>query len=351
MHVYCSAQSRHIQAPLDIVRHPRLSGDAKSLLLWVLSLPPEERDTLTAVGVQMPFGQKAFSNARKQLIAEGYVLTRSWQDRRGKWSSAVIVSDVPILDPDEVQAAWVRALAEHRGRKRPEPPPEEPDETPLAEMPEQALEEPPPADEEPPDDSPGGAGWAVTNWSFLRRRPRPDAAPPGPDLPRADGPALREGRTREVFPSLPRAEQEFEDDEPTRILRRIVAKDLRLWLRPGDAVELAPLVGEWLARGVTERELQSALLDGLPVPIFHPPKLFRDRLLRKMPPPREPVRAPKVLHECTECCDPVPQPGLCRPCAGVPARVSPWAAERAETTRRGASMARAAFAPRAPLPV
>jgi Uma2 family endonuclease len=68
--------ARFLRASHEIIRHPRLTGTAKSLLLWALSLPPGTRDTLRAIGQRMPEGRIAFSKARRQLIDEGYLHVR-----------------------------------------------------------------------------------------------------------------------------------------------------------------------------------------------------------------------------------------------------------------------------------
>ncbi|WP_157531507.1 MULTISPECIES: hypothetical protein [unclassified Kitasatospora] len=88
-----------------------------------------------------------------------------------------------------------------------------------------------------------------------------------------------------------------------------------------EALELAPLVSRWLERGSTAVELARALLPGLPATMHSPAAVIRYRLERRMPS----VQAPDVpstarYAECGKCHDPVPRPGICRPCAGLGTR-------------------------------
>jgi hypothetical protein len=47
-------------------------------------------------------------------------------------------------------------------------------------------------------------------------------------------------------------------------------------------------------------------------------------------------------HECAKCADPVPQPGICRACAGLAAR-QPTVGTGSAVTARGAALVRAAL--------
>ncbi|WP_254897879.1 hypothetical protein [Kitasatospora sp. NA04385] len=106
--------------------------------------------------------------------------------------------------------------------------------------------------------------------------------------------------------------------EAVAALFRVIRPEPRLCLGAGEAGELAPLVARWLERGATPADLAAALLPGLPVPLHSPAAVLRDRLTRKMPPAARP--APARYAECARCHDPVPRPGICGPCAGLPDR-------------------------------
>ncbi|MEU9042261.1 MULTISPECIES: hypothetical protein [unclassified Kitasatospora] len=173
----------------------------------------------------------------------------------------------------------------------------------------------------PPSDPPPEAG-------------EPDSGPP--DTPPVKNP--------EEVPTLPAEELTPPPDpqvqEAVAALYRVIRREPRLRLGEREALALAPLVAEWLARGATEADLTEALVPGLPQPVHSPVGILRSRLERKLPPPGRPAAAPPPRTECRECRAPVPSPGICRPCAGlVPRRPVPDPA----TARTGAAIARTAL--------
>lgn len=74
-----------------------------------------------------------------------------------------------------------------------------------------------------------------------------------------------------------------------------------LSLSAAECAALAPLVGEWYARGATDEAVRTALTSGLPTPVHHPAALLRTRLTAKLPPEPEPVRPPRRMLECAIC--------------------------------------------------
>lgn len=127
------------------------------------------------------------------------------------------------------------------------------------------------------------------------------------------------------------------------LLYRVIGPEPRLRLGAPEAIGLAPLVEAWLERGYGQRDLADALLGGLPARVHNVQALLRDRLARKLPPPREPAIAakPRWSHECATCARPTDHPGICRTCAGRGAR--PDDTERARTTARGIARVRSAL--------
>jgi len=126
-------------------------------------------------------------------------------------------------------------------------------------------------------------------------------------------------------------------------LFRVIRPEPRLRLGQAEAEELAPLVAQWLERGSTPADLAQALLPGLPAPVHSPVAVLRSRLERKMPPVRAAVRPAAARYaECAKCHDPVPQPGICRPCAGLESRTLTIGGGEAATPG-GAARARAAL--------
>ncbi|MGW2376617.1 hypothetical protein [Kitasatospora sp. NPDC001683] len=123
-------------------------------------------------------------------------------------------------------------------------------------------------------------------------------------------------------------------------LFRAIRPEPRLRLGEAEARQLAPLVAQWLERGSSAAELAQALLPALPTPVHSPVALLRDRLRRKMPPVRAPQAPPA---ECAKCHDPVPRPGICRPCAGLGGTRTLAIGIGAAATPGGAARARAAL--------
>ncbi|MGW2377041.1 hypothetical protein [Kitasatospora sp. NPDC001683] len=133
-------------------------------------------------------------------------------------------------------------------------------------------------------------------------------------------------------------------DEQTRravaVLFHAIRPEPRLRIGEAEAQQLVPLVAQWLERGSTAAELAHALLPSLPSPLHSPVAILRDRLRRKMPPVQ--AAPPPSYAECTRCHDPVPLPGICRPCAGLGTRTVA-VGTGAAATPSGVARARAAL--------
>lgn len=285
MHVHSIAlPSRYLQVPHDILRHPRLNGTAKSLLMYALSLPPGSRETLQTIGAKMFEGRGALTTARKQLIDAGYVHVRHQQSDRGLWSTTVMVSNVALRTPEEIAKAWGDGAAEGDGAAG-------------------------------GDGAAEGDGVAVT--------PSDQHPTVGARESRAVG-GSPEGEKIGGNTPLPGAGT---TGAAAAVLQRSLAAEPRLRIGVLDTLTLAPLVAQWLERGITEPELQLALVEGLPSRVMSAAALVRNRLVRKMPPPpasppepaapatRQERRQRPERHECGRCADPVPAPGICRGCA------------------------------------
>jgi hypothetical protein len=134
--------------------------------------------------------------------------------------------------------------------------------------------------------------------------------------------------------------------EAVATLFRVIRPEPRLRIGTLEALALAPLVVTWLERGYGQRDLAEALLGGLPERVQSAPGILRDRLTRKLPPPREPY-APVKPPECDSCGRPTPRQGICRACAGLGDRDrSPDDSAhraRAQVTARGRARIRAAL--------
>ncbi|MCX4748272.1 hypothetical protein OG455_22615 [Kitasatospora sp. NBC_01287] len=324
MHINFSAPERYVRADHEIVRHPRLNGTAKTLLLWALSLPPGSRDTVLTIGQRMPEGRQAVSTARAQLKAEGYLHVRRGQHpTNGTWHTEVLASSVPLTTPEQISEAWAATTREAGEVGQASPTHQDPTlggETGRA------------VGTSPKGENNGGKNLPP---AAPDPAPAPAAPPPRPPGPVTPGP---------VTPGPVAA--------AGRVLRRLLAGEARLSLGLAEILALAPLAAEWLARDRSEDRLGRALLDALPQgPIFAPLAFLRRRLERKMPPPPALGTAPEpplpgpMMAECGTCRAPVQVGRRCRSstCAVDPV----WADESvAEMYHRGAATARAAMTTR-----
>lgn len=270
------------QTPNDLIRHPRLNGTVVRLLQWALSLPEGSRETLQSIGEKMPEGRIALRRARQQLEAEGYVHTRRTQSRgTGRWTTQVLVSNVPLRDPAEIEAAFA---------------------APSGSLPTAGA----------PSVRAVGASPKGEN-----REEEKNTSHPGPP---ADEPLVARAAAA---------------------LHRLGRREARLALGVAEAARLAPLAARWLAHGASELELGTALSSGLPPAVHSPAGFIARRLRDKLPAPR-PARDPAApaapLPECPGCGDPLPpgRTGPCPPCStAAPASDAPSGAPR------GASLVRA----------
>ncbi|MGQ4714900.1 hypothetical protein ACUN22_14560 [Streptomyces anulatus] len=142
--------------------------------------------------------------------------------------------------------------------------------------------------------------------------PAPDPAPrlvPPPAAPKSPPPPL-------PFPRRPSAPL---FDEAARLLAGLQVSAPRFALSEVDVERLTPGVAAWLERGVRPDAVRVALTDDPPVPLRHPAKLVRHRLIALLPPP-VPVAAPAVpLQNCDDCDRAFrsPVPGCCGECRDV----------------------------------
>ncbi|MEU6481694.1 hypothetical protein ABZ858_33415 [Streptomyces sp. NPDC047017] len=263
----------------DLIRHPRLSSDAVRLLTWQLSLPQGARESLSRSAERARIGATAFSRAKAQLKAEGYVHERRVQGPGGLWVTRQLVSNVPL---NAAEAAKLLA----RTPMTPVTPV-----TPVTSVtsvgatsaadavqavrasPRTGRTAPPPtcADLESPQLAPSPAVPAVGAPS-----PRSTGGQPGKDPGGNTSHHPAAGPARALVAALPGLARELRD------------------IPRGMYGELAQLTDRWLAAGHTPAAIRTHILRGLPddgTPVRRPGGLLR-HLLREVPPP-PPARRPE----------------------------------------------------------
>src|SRR5207248_2223078 len=155
------------------------------------------------IGEKLMEGRTTVRRARAQLEAEGYVHTRRSQDpETGRWRTRVLVSNVPLKEAAEIEAAF--------------------------------GEGPPPSDRKPTVGEPAERAVGASTEVEKTEGNTPHPAPTG-DRSRA-----------------------------AALLSRLGDREPRLRLGVAEAARLAPVAAEWLTRGATEEDLRLALTSGLP---------------------------------------------------------------------------------------
>ncbi|MFI9719192.1 hypothetical protein ACIHFE_05965 [Streptomyces sp. NPDC052396] len=247
------------QVPNDLIRHPRLGSDAVRLLLWVLSLPDPSGLSLSTAATRAGIRNGGFQRAKRELAAEGYVHEWRRQGTGGRWTTAQLVSGVP-LGAEE-------AVAIRDGF------------APSAEKP-----------------ATGGPASRPVGGSPTNTGEKTDHPPSQPSRAAKPQPAP------EPHPLAERG---------ALVLAALSHQDRRLRLTGREVARLAPLAGEWLLRGVSVTELRETLTAGLPERVHCAAALLRDRLGRKMPEVPPIIRQPFLGKAALE-----PRVGRMRECRG-----------------------------------
>jgi hypothetical protein len=282
------------QIPNAILRHPRLSADAKTLLTWQLSLPADARQSLSETAHKAGIKKVAFQKAKRQLMDEGYA--HEWRMRldSGRCVTVQLVSNVPLSAKE--------ALAVRDGLR------------------------------------PAPAGTRVHGPSG---HGQPTATPPAAGQPTGRPACRQPKKDREentAPPTTPAPPQAEHRDDGERLLHSLAYGDRRLAMSARTARRWAPLAGAWLDSGMPRDRIRRTLTDGLG-DARNPLGVLRWRLEHALPGTVEaPAPAPKApprlrgMRECrSDHIQPrlfVPRPGhddeLCPACrAGQPADAGP----------------------------
>lgn len=296
---------RFVKASHDVVRHPRLSSDAKILLLYVQGLPDDRTAlALSEHARRIGITGRTYQKAKEQLVAHGFVHEWRRQGGQGRWVTDQLLANVPLTGE---QAALVRDGAAVLPRESPSTrkpavglprPRTAGDSLPVDEEREKNAPHPPseaPPAEEPPE------------------RPEPEA-PPMPEVAFAEG----------VLLSLRHAQPQ-----------------LHLGVR--EARGLAEAAAEWIRRGVGAGELRRVLTSELPGDgVRSAVGFLRHRLVQKLPEAVKPKQADEPSGGALVLCEGPGGEHAFRPTRGDQTRCARCRAAEARTDDRPA---RAATAP------
>ncbi|MEU5215382.1 hypothetical protein AB0G79_04165 [Streptomyces sp. NPDC020807] len=273
-----------------------MNSDAKILLLLVQGLPEHERcEALGKYAEQLELTPRQYRNARKHLIADGYLHEWKYQNENRHWVTEQLLSNV-TLTRDEANALRTSASPSDRWRE-------------VGNGESREARGSKPLDED----------WGEDETPHPPT-PRADAAAPSGEEegPGEENPAP--GPTPNPAPD-PAPHPEVVQAERLLLSLRHSHRDLFLGVR--EARGLAGTAAEWLRRGVTAGELVRALTAYLPPDgVRSAVGFLRHRLMAKMP---EPVAAvpPPLARRALIACEgpgddhvfrPVADETLCGPC-------------------------------------
>lgn len=243
----------YVKAAHDIVRHPKLSSDAKILITYVQGLP-ERRTGLALSDHAKRLGIKgrAYQKAKEQLKECGFVHEWRRQGEGGLWVTDQLFSNVPLT---EYEARRLR----------------------------DANAQVAPGDHYPAvgDPGPRSAGGYQPE---VEEREKNFSHPP------SEAPAAEP--TEPAEPAEPAA-QAPEVVEAERVLLSLRHASPQLHLGVREARSLSGAAADWLRRGVKAAELRLALVSELPAEGVRSAVGFvRHRLVQKLP--EEPAYVPEV---------------------------------------------------------
>ncbi|MES9505728.1 hypothetical protein ABWJ92_04830 [Streptomyces sp. NPDC000609] len=309
---------RYTKASHDVVRHTRLSSDAKILLLYVQGLPEEWADkALSEHAAKLGITGRAYQKAKGQLITAGFVHEWKRQGDRGFWVTDQLFANVPLTAEE---AAAVRndrlgalavpvALATRTGAPAV---PAAPAALPGVRNP--AVGEP---------GAPVAGGYEPVDEELGENYSHPPSEAP-------------------EAPEAPEASEASEVGQGERVLLSLRHAHPQLHLGVQEARGLAEAAAEWIRRGVGAADLRRALTSELPRDgVRSAVGFLRHRLVQKLPAPvavpDPPAAPPPPVREFIVCAGegeehvfrPVWDEDLCGPC-GREANRAYWAARRAE---------------------
>ncbi|MFJ8882845.1 hypothetical protein ACIRJR_05475 [Streptomyces sp. NPDC102402] len=248
---------RFTKASHDVVRHARLTSDAKILLLAVQGLPDDQAGRpLSEHARKLGITGRAYQRSKELLVAHGYVHEWREQGERGRWVTEQLLSNVPLTPEEAAALRGVRA-------------------------------EGPPAAQNPTVGEPAGrvvGRQLPVDEEREKNYPHPpsEAGPPVPE------PESEPGGEPEAALSAEAAEGE-------RVLLSLRHARRELYLGVREARGLAELAARWLLRGVSAGELRRVLTSELPRDgVRSAVGFLRFRLLNKMPPELPAAAAPQA---------------------------------------------------------
>ncbi|WP_329167611.1 helix-turn-helix domain-containing protein [Streptomyces sp. NBC_01267] len=245
---------RYTKASHDVVRHPRLSSDAKILLLYIQGLPEgAAHQPLGELAQRLGIKGRAFQKAKGQLVEHGYVHEWRSQNDRGRWVTEQLLTNLPLTAH---QALGLR----------------EADDAPV-------TGPAAPSAHIPAVGAPRGrvaGGYEPVEEHCEKTTPHPPSE------------AVAAGRPVVVEEPAPVPGPELAAAEAVLLSLRHSNRELHLGVR--EARALAADAAQWLLRGVPASDLRRVLLAELPADgVRSAVGFLRHRLVQKLPDASPPV--------------------------------------------------------------
>ncbi|MFJ9106836.1 hypothetical protein [Streptomyces sp. NPDC102283] len=272
-------------------QHRGMSLLAIGLGTHIQSLPAGRRIGVKALAAIFPESEARIAAALRELEHHGFLRRIRERVQGGRMTTRTESYNHP-----EAAAGRAGAEAEETSAAAPAPAPAPAAPAPAPEPPvREAVPEPAPSPEREfaPEPAPEPEPEPAPEREFA---PAPAPAPeprlvPVPTAPKPPLPPL-------PFPRRPSAAL---FDEATRLLAGLRVSAPLFTLSEVDVERLTPGVAAWLERGMRPDAVRVALTDDPPVPLRHPAKLVRHRLVALLPPPL-PAAVPVVpLQNCDDC--------------------------------------------------
>ncbi|MFE4590584.1 hypothetical protein [Streptomyces laurentii] len=293
---------RHFIAPArgftqfshGLIRHPRLNSDAVRILTWQLSLPEGAKESLSRTAERAGIGGCAFTRAKRQLLAEGFLHERRTQVTGGRWTTQQLISNQPLNEAEAAKlmgrapGTVIVVAASAPGPRNP------------------AVGDPtgPLADGSPMQDRVGDTSYRPPEGE----EPEAESDAPRTGEPPADDPVLGEPVADEVEPG--RAAPDVRAEACALIGALPLLSPALRHIPPAMTDELTRLAAACLAAGHTSADIHAHLLRGLPrngTPVYKPGGLVRYLLLHvppaapASPPPPPGPRLSARLADAREC--------------------------------------------------
>lgn len=111
-----AAEGFYVQLTNAAGQDRRLSLQARGLVYYVLSLPPDAHLTAAMIEANVPNGREAVRSALRELQECGYYRRTKTSLGRGRWEWEQVISDAPMTEETELEAFHVTGT---RHMKRP----------------------------------------------------------------------------------------------------------------------------------------------------------------------------------------------------------------------------------------